>query len=85
MPRVTISRREYLRLQAAEEFCRAARIGYGTCGIVGNDQFPWFEQWMRLAPESKYDAPKPLSRHQQQWAKKERVSNDGHRDSSPRV
>jgi len=56
----TISEAEYRRLQAAEEFCRAAREGYASRGTVGRQEFAWFDRWMRLSLKSRYDSPRPV-------------------------
>lgn len=59
MSKVLISESRLKQLQAAEEFCRAARIGIVERGFVGQDEWPWFDRWMRLAGKTKYDVPKP--------------------------
>ena len=58
MANVTVSANRMKSLLAAEEFCRAARIGIVDRGFVGRVEYPWFERWMRLSGRAKYDQPK---------------------------
>jgi len=57
--KVSISKSRLKQLEAAEEFCRAARIGFSERGFVAQAETPWFDRWMRLSGKSRYDAPKP--------------------------
>lgn len=59
---IGISKNRLKSLLAAEEFCRAARIGIVESGFVGNREYPWFARWMRLSGKSCYDKPKPISK-----------------------
>lgn len=59
---VEISKNRLKSLLAAEEFCRAARIGIVESGFVGIREYPWFAKWMRLSGKSCYDKPKPVSK-----------------------
>lgn len=59
MSKVLISESRLKQLLAAEEFCRAARLGFTERGFVSQPEYPWFDRWMRLASKRKYDDPKP--------------------------
>jgi hypothetical protein len=59
VPKVLISNSRLKQLQAAEEYCSAARIGIVERGFVGQTEWPWLDRWSRLAGKAQYDVPKP--------------------------